>query len=201
MRNAVALILSVVVITTGCSSGPERVKAPKIDVSSAAAQAIELYDTNHDGKLSQEELAKCPGVLANFDAYDSNHDKAIDEEEFRTHLAGLLKGGIGGTELGCNVTYKGKPLAGAKVVFEPEPYLGGDVQAATGETSNYGSASLGIPPEKVPAALKSVKIIQYGTFKVRITHPTTKIPEKYNTETTLGYETHPGESSVSFALK
>src|SRR4051794_33937756 len=123
MRNAVQVIVLVIVVATGCSLGPERVKPPKINVSTAASQAMELYDTNHDGKLSQEELAKCPGVLISMDAYDANHDKMIDEDEFRTHLAGLLKSGTGATQLGCNVRYRGKPLAGAIVVFEPEPYL------------------------------------------------------------------------------
>jgi hypothetical protein len=201
MRNVVRVIVLISVLATGCSGGPERVKPPKINASSAANQSMELYDKNHDGKLSQEELGKCPGVLINIDTYDLNHDKMIDEEEFRSHLADLLKSGTGGTELGCNVSYQGKPLAGATVVFEPEPYLGSDIQTAEGVTSNYGSANLGIPAEKVPAALRSIKLIQYGTFKVRITHPTIKIPAKYNTETTLGYETHPGERSVSFTLK
>ena len=57
-----------------------------------------------------------------------------------------------------------------------------------------------MPPEKAPAALKNIKLIQYGTFKVRITHPTIKIPAKYNTDTTLGYETIPGQPTVSFVL-
>jgi hypothetical protein len=186
---------------TSCSSGPQRVKAPRIDATKAAQKAMDLYDTNHDGKLSQEELARCPGVLINMDRYDANHDKMLDEEEFRTHLAQLLKSGTGATELACIVTSKGKPLTGAKVVFEPEPYLGNEIQTAEGTTNNYGSASLGMPPEHAPAALKNMKLIQYGTFKVRVTHPSINIPAKYNNETTLGYETNPGEPTVSFALK
>jgi hypothetical protein len=196
-RSIVAFILALVV--GGCSSGPQRVKAPKINVNAAARQAIELYDTNHDGKLSVEELAKCPGILISIDAYDANHDKFVDEQEIQNRLSHLLNG-TGGTQLGCNVSYQGKPLAGAKVVFEPEAYLGTDIQSAEGETNNYGVAQLGIPSDKVPAALKNAKIVQYGTFKVRITHPTIKIPAKYNTETTLGYETIVGQPSVGFTL-
>jgi hypothetical protein len=195
--SIVAFILALVV--GGCSSGPQRVKAPKINVSAAARQAIELYDTNHDGKLSAEELAKCPGILISIAAYDANHDKFIDEPEIQNRLSHLLNG-TGGTQLGCNVTYQGKPLAGAKVVFQPEAYLGTDIQSAEGETNSYGVAVLGIPPDKVPPALKNAKIVQYGTYKVRITHPTIKIPAKYNTDTTLGYETIVGQPSVGFAL-
>jgi hypothetical protein len=162
---------------------------------------MEMYDVDHDGKLSVDELAKCPGVLIRIDQYDSNHDKAIDLEEFTQHLTNLLRDGSGATQLGVGVTYQGRPLADAKVVLEPEPYLGSDIQTAEGATTNYGQASVGMPPDKAPAALKSMKLIQYGTFKVRITHPTIKLPTKYNTETTLGYETIPGEPFVNFALK
>lgn len=193
----VALIL--VSIVGGCYNGPQRVKAPKVNVSAAARQAIELYDTNHDGKLSPEELANCPGILISIDAYDANHDKFVDEQEIQNRLSHLVNG-TGGTQLGCNVYYQGKPLAGAKVVFEPEPYLGTEIQSAEGETNSYGLAVLGIPSDKVPAALKNAKIVQYGTYKVRITHPTIKIPAKYNTESTLGYETIIGQPSVSFTL-
>jgi hypothetical protein len=189
------------ILVAGCSGGQDRIKPPRIDPASAATQAMELYDTNHDGKLSQEELAKCPGVLVSLERYDLNHDKQIDQEEFSTRLKNLLKNGTGATQLACIVSYQGKPLAGAKVVLEPEPYLGTDIQPAEGVTSNAGIANVGMPAEKAPAALKSMKLIQYGTFKVRITHPSISIPAKYNTETTLGYETIPGEPSVSFVLK
>jgi hypothetical protein len=200
MINWSQAAIAVVILAGGCSSGPQRVKPPKIDVNKAAVQAIELYDTNHDGKLSHEELANCPGVLAAFDSYDANHDKFVDQQEFHDHLAGLLKNGTGATQLACNVIYKGQPLTGAKVVFEPEPYLGNDIQTAEGVTTNSGAAHVGMPADKAPAALKALKLIQYGTYKVRITHPTIQLPAKYNTGTTLGYETIPGDPSVSFTL-
>jgi len=190
-----------VVCTIGCTGGTERVKPPRINVSASATQAMELYDTDHDGKLSKEELVKCPGILISLEGYDTNQDKAVDEEELRTHLGHLLRNGTGATQLACSVIYQGKPLSGAKVVLEPEPYLGNDIQSAEGVTSGYGAADVGMPPEKAPAALKNMKLIQYGTFKVRITHPTINIPAKYNTETTIGYETIPGQPTVNFVLK
>lgn len=201
MFNTCHACIMLSVIAVGCSGGPERVKPPRIDIETAASQAMEFYDTNDDGKLSQEELAKCPGVLIGLNKYDANKDKLIDEDEFRTRLSDLLRHKTGATQLACIVTYQGKPLTGAQVVLEPEPYLGHEIQPAEGLTTNAGVADVGIPPDKTPAALRSMKLIQYGTFKVRVTHPKIKIPAKYNTETTLGYETIPGEPTVSFALK
>jgi hypothetical protein len=192
--------LALAVLIAGCSGGPKRVKPPKIDISAAATQAIELYDTDHDGKLSETELAKCPGVLVMLAGYDTNHDKHIDADEFHDRLGSLLGAGSGATQLAASVYYQGRPLSGATVIFEPEPYLGDDIQPAQGITTNAGIADLGIPTDKAPAALKSFKLIQYGTYKVRITHPSIAIPAKYNTETTLGYETIPGLPTVNFVL-
>jgi hypothetical protein len=176
------------------------VKPPHIDPKAAAKQAMELYDANKDGKLSTDELVKCPGVLVSLDRYDANRDKVIDEEEFANHLADLLRHGTGATQLGVGVTFQGSPLADATVVLEPEPYLGNEIQSAEGVTTNSGQATVRMPPDKAPATLKAMKLIQYGTFKVRITHPKISLPLKYNSETTLGYETIPGQPFVSFAL-
>jgi hypothetical protein len=188
------------VLIGGCSGGPDRVKPPKIDPSSATTQAMELYDADHDGKLNENELAKCQGVQKTLAGYDANHDKSIDAEEFQSHLTNLLSGKVGASQLSCTIIYAGQPLAGATVVFEPEPYLGDEIQPADGVTSNAGIAEIGMPPEKTPPALKRFKLIQYGTYKVRVTHPTIAIPAKYNKETTLGYESIPGQPGVTFTL-
>jgi hypothetical protein len=124
----------------------------------------------------------------------------IDFEEFSGRLSQLLRHGTGATQLACNVSYEGRPLADALVRLEPEPYLGPEIQPAEGVTTADGQAQVGIPPDKAPRALQAVKLIQYGTFKVRITHPTIKLPAKYNTVTTLGYETIPGDPFVTFTL-
>lgn len=112
MCNWFQIGAALTVLVGGCSGGQERIKPPRIDPRSAASQAMELYDTNHDGKLSQEELAKCPGVLISLSRYDSNHDKMIDQDEFNARLADLLKNHTGATQLACVVVYQGKPLAG-----------------------------------------------------------------------------------------
>jgi hypothetical protein len=162
---------------------------------------MELYDANHDEKLTEVELVKCPGVLVSMKKYDANNDKAIDAAEFEERLMQLLRTKRGATQLACNIMYKGEPLSGATVNLEPEPYLGEEIRAAEGITTNSGRADVGMAPEFAPAALKNRKLIHYGTFKVRVTHPTIQIPAKYNTDTTLGYETIPGQPTASFVLK
>jgi hypothetical protein len=184
----------------GCSRGPGRFEAPEVDPESAAASAMELYDANDDAALSKEELANCPGILAQIKLYDQNGNGAVDQDEISRRLADLLKYRTGATGLNALVLYNGKPLGGATVVLEPEPYLGDQVQKAEGVTDGAGSADLGIPPEFVPEHLRRIKCVHYGTFKVRINHPTIPLPAKYNTATELGYETQPGDPYVRFAL-
>lgn len=70
-----------------------------------------------------------------------------------------------------------------------------------GITDADGVAQMAIPNEKLPADQQGLKAIHYGTYKVRITHPTTKLPGKYNTETTLGYESRPGDPYATYSLK
>lgn len=189
-----------ILIFAGCSRTPGRFEAPDVNTESAAVQAIELYDSNGDKALDKKELAKCPGILSKIDLYDQNTNGGVEQSEIAQRLSDLLKYGTGGTGLTAQVSLNGSPLRGAIVVLEPEPFLGDEVQTAQGITDGAGWATLGIPPEYVPERLRHLKSVHYGTFKVRVTHPTIAIPAKYNTETQLGYETEPGNPYVRFAL-
>jgi hypothetical protein len=189
------------VLTVGCSRGPKRFESPEVNPESAAAGAIELYDSDGDAALSKNELANCPGILAKVALYDQDGNGSVQEEEISRRLAELFKHGPGGTGLNALVFYNGRPLAGATVVLEPEPYLGDEIRTAQGVTNGSGSTNLAIPPEYVPEHLRRIKSVHYGTFKVRITHPTIPLSARYNTATELGYETEPGNPYVTFNLK
>jgi hypothetical protein len=195
-----SVLLGSIAELAGCSRGPGRFEAPEVNPESAAARAVELYDANDDAALSKEELANCPGILAQIKVYDENGNGSVDQDEISRRLAELLKYRTGATGLNALVLYNGRPLGGASVVLEPEPYLGNQVQKAEGVTDGAGSADLGIPQEFAPEHLRRIKCVHYGTFKVRITHPTVALPAKYNTATELGYETQPGDPYVRFAL-
>jgi hypothetical protein len=191
---------SLLLLISGCSGGPDAVDAPHVDSADAAANAIELYDANKDETLSAEELTKCPAMQRKLAAYDADGNGSVEQAEIEKHLAELFKHGTGATPLSCRLRFKGRPLGGAEVVFEPEPFLGSEVQAARGTTSGSGAADMGIPPEFLPSHLQKVKAVHYGVFKVRVTHPTIKLPANLNTETVLGYETEIGNPSVVFNL-
>jgi hypothetical protein len=132
--------------------------------------------------------------------YDRDGSGSIDRDEIAQRLAGLLKSRIGLTQLRARVTYRGRPLSGATVVFEPESYLGEEVQTAEGTTDSHGSAQMSIAQEHLPENVQNMRLVHCGTFKVRITHPKIKLPPQYNSETTLGYETRLGDPFATFAL-
>ncbi len=201
LRRTAPFLLIGFMALTGCSHSPEAVRAPKVDPTQAAAKAIELYDKDGDGALSETELVKCPGMRGHLTMYDKNGNKKVEQEEIAGRLTELYKHGTGATQIICVVKYKGRPLADADVVLEPEPYLGGDVQAARGTTNGSGSVDLGIPAEFLPKHLAKIKAVHYGTYKVRITKPSASLPAKYNTDTEIGYETEVGNPNVYFDLK
>jgi hypothetical protein len=184
----------------GCGRGPARIDAPNIDPDAAADKAIELYDSNNDNALTEAELAGCPAIRSMVSLYDKDGNKSVDRAEIAQRLGELFKNRVGLTQLRSRVTYRGRPLSNATIVFEPEPYLGDDVQTAQGMTDSNGSAQMAIAEEHLPENVRTMKLLQYGTYKVRITHPKIQLPAKYNTETTLGYETKMGSPFATFAL-
>jgi hypothetical protein len=189
---------------SGCGRvGQSSVKPPSVNPNQAADKAIELYDKDSNGLLSASELAACPGLLAALANYDTSRDKQLSREEIEARLTDMYSHGTGLTPSSCRVTLDGRPLRDAHVRLVPEPFLGGDVKSAEGDTDGSGTAAIGIADSDLPEKLRGTKSMQLGIYRVEITHPTTKIPAKYNTQTTLGYELHPTNSDdvVVFRLQ
>jgi hypothetical protein len=141
-------------------------------------------------RFEAPEVDTAAAAARAIEQYDTNGDAALDKEEL-VKCPGILSK-VAVYDQNGNGSVEQDEIA--------EPYLGEQVQAAQGLTDGSGSTDLGIPTEYVPEHLRRIKSVHYGTFKVRITHPTIKIPEKYNSATTLGYETQPGDPYVRFTL-
>ena len=146
-------------------------------------------------------MAKCPAILAEIKAYDMDANGSVSRDEIATRIQSLLKHGVGLTRLNCDVNLNGRGLSDATIEFVPETYLGEEIKAAQGVTNERGVAQMAIPAEQLPEDQRDLKAIHYGTYKVRITHPKVKLPARYNTETTLGYESRPGDPYATFTLK
>jgi hypothetical protein len=185
---------------TGCGgSDPPRV-VPDLPDASAADKAMQLYDTNHDGFLDAQELEQAPGLKAALQQVDTNQDGKISKEEIAVRIKLWAELQIARMPVVRRVTHNGQPLAGAKVVFVPEKFLGGTIQSGSGTTSAMGVVDVSSPY----AADPKVKGLSPGFYRVEITKAGENIPAKYNTETTLGAEVGGGrdaKNNLTFDLE
>lgn len=176
---------------------PTRLIPPSIDAETAGKKAIELFDTNKDGKLSGKELDKCPGLKAALGTVDTDHQGEITAEMIAERIRAWQRSKLGRMSLSCTVLHKGKPLDAASVRFVPEEFLGENVKAASGKTDKNGVAMISIaitdrqdPPGVAP-----------GLYRVEITKNGEKIPAIYNTETTLGQEVALDANGIQEGIK
>jgi hypothetical protein len=191
----------IVMLVCGCSFGPSRVEVPQLDPAGAASAAVEQYDAGKDQTISQSESAACPGLAGSFKLYDANQDGQVSKAEIQSRLEAMLGSGIG--RMPCMVVvYAGdsnRPIEGAKVRVVPESFLGGAMQPGEGVTNDRGIAkpvTVGAPP--------GLPGIEFGLYRVQVTHDSLKIPARYNTQTELGFELSPLERNrdrFEFRLK
>jgi hypothetical protein len=177
-----------VLLLNGCGPLTEtRVEAPQVDPRAAAAAAIEKYDKDSDGRLSDTELADCPAIKSGLARYDKDSDKHVSEDEIAQRLEQIFSLQTGLIEVQCNVTRRGQPLSGAKVQFVPESFLGESVQPAVATTDSSGHARPAISAENLPDNLRNLPVMQVGVYRVEIEHPS--IPA--GSSKPLGFEVDP----------
>ena len=195
---SVLLCFLSVSVVAGCGSKSTYIEPPSIDAEASALQAIELYDSDGDGKLNSAELEKVPGLQVAAEMLDSDSDSLVSESEIAERIKSWQATGAGLISFLCTVTLNGQPLEGATVTFEPESFLGDDVQTAVGVTRANGVASPSIPKENRPSPT-TPSGLQLGFFRVRISKVVDgeeTIDPKYNTETIFGQQATGDDPSV-----
>jgi len=173
----------------GCTGGSKTIAAPKLDPATVAAAAIGEYDTNSDGEIDKKE-AKL-SALDPAAGWDSDANGKISETEISDRLAHYEKLSPGIQSMTCRVFYRGRPLEGAEVIFEPEAFLGDSVEEGSGTTDLEGVAEM--VAEEIVKDDPTLRGIRASLYKVRITHPDVDLAAKYNTDTTLFFELSPIE--------
>ncbi len=174
----------------GCSSHPSAIDPVDVSPRASSRRAIDEYDGDGDGKLSDRELAAVPGIAKYKTLYDEDGDGLVSQAEIAARLRKWADLGLGFRQLIVRVTLNGRPLEGARVEFIPEEYLRPAVKPASGITDYGGAADLAMARQDMPADLADLPIagVMGGTFKVRVTHPKIDLPARYNSETVLGEE-------------
>jgi hypothetical protein len=173
----------------GCNSGPAKIDIPAVDAASAASGAIELADKNGDGAIAKDEAVAVPSLKAEFDKYDANKDGKLDHSEIEARIASWTARGAKVVNITFFVKLDGRPLEGAKVVLEPEPFMGDVLAIGESGVSASGACGPTVPQEllskQVPVGMFS------GLYRIKITHPQNQVPAKYNEQTELGVEVAP----------
>ena len=89
-RFSLFVCLAVGTITwAGCSGGTTTVAIPSFDPEGSAEKAMELYDTDGDGALSDSELDAAPGIKAAIRNLDSDSDGKVSSEEIAARIPSL----------------------------------------------------------------------------------------------------------------
>jgi hypothetical protein len=186
-----AILCVCLVVAAGCSGRMKRLSPTRVDSKAAAANAMKMYDANQDGKLSKDELEKCPSLKA-----IASRDGEVTPELIVAKIIEWQSGGPGRVPVSFFVLHNGKPLADASVKLVAEKFLT-DIVPGTGMTSANGSVAMSVPTSG-PEVPKGVSL---GFYKIEITKAGEEIPAKYNTETTLGLGVLGEVSGVKVDLK
>jgi hypothetical protein len=192
---AVGTACALAALATGCSGGPARVEAPSWDPEGIADRILETLDKDANGSVSAEELAASPGLAAGSKPIDANGDGALSRDELVARFEKYAASRVGVNPTNYTVLYKGRPVSGATVEFIPEAWLGGVIEPARGTTDETGSVYPLIDDPNLPG-------IRLGFYRVKITSPTTKIPERYSSDQSpLGVNVSTGDPDAGYADK
>ena len=179
--SGVTLFLFLFFIGTACQKGP---KGPSFSPKKSASEAIATYDQDGDGLLSEAEYAICPGLVSAAPRVDADKDGKITAEEIAQRIRYYKTAPVRVVSGSIKVLKKGKPLSGATVTFQPEPFLGDDFQPCSGVTDDFGDTFIDREGAEFPG-------IYLGFYRVKISKVVDgkeTIAKEYNEETTIGYE-------------
>jgi hypothetical protein len=164
---------------SGCGSGAsDGSEMPSVNPSAAAGQAIEQLDKDGSGSLDESELAASPALLAAKSRYDSDGNGQISQNELEARLSKIYAGATPWMSVGCRFMQGGRPLAGAKVRFIPEPFLSDALQPASGTTDAQGLVHPAVADDSLPEDKKGLHVMRPGVYRIEVEHASVKKPHE-----------------------
>ena len=182
----------------GCSDKPSRVKAPTWEPELITTKVLELFDKNSDSVIDEDELKEAPSLAYSLKPLDKNENGKLEKSELFDRFNLYVQMKTAYQQQVLQFKKKGRPLRGAKIEIVPAPFLEGIIEPAKGETDGSGHAVM--QSVSMPQA-----VVRVGFYRVKVTSDKSKIDAKYNTDTTLGFESAPVtdglDTNVVFDLK
>ena len=160
MLKSLAILAALLALLTGCNDS-RRIEPPAFDADSAANKAFADYDKNRDGFLDAKELESCPALQGALKRLDKDGDGRLSRAELLARLEEFEDSRVGLYVTTVKVQLDGKPLAGATVELEPEPFMGPTFNAVRATTDDGGRAMPKSAQGDVPGC-------QFGFYRVRI---------------------------------
>ena len=189
MRSIFIVFILALLGCSGCSNGPKRITAPKLDAEEITNRALTEFDKNQDSVIDAEELKDSPSLSYSMVAIDRNENGELERDELMARFETYVKRKIGLRQQQILVKKKGRPLANVNVELVPAPLMEGLIVTAKGQTGPSGYAMLKSENAPAPAA-------QVGFYRAKVTSDKQKIDAKFNTETTLGVEIAPNTDGL-----
>lgn len=180
MRSCWPVVAVVSSLCLGCRDASPGAVLRSGTPGEAAAKAMELHDSNKDGKLDKTELAAAPSLADSVRRTDANRDGAIAQTElearFTAHdaMADLVA-------VEVEVRENGSPMEAAEVTLTAEPFMGEGKQSYRGTTAADGLCALtgeDVALDGVPMGFYRVKIVHAasGTEVTRGCEVATDLP-------------------------
>ena len=184
-NNTIWMVAAVVgMALAGCSRGPARYVPPSVNAN-AGTSAVEKYDADGNGKLSNEELSASPALKSAISQMDKDGDAQLAPSEIDARVDEWRESKVALTSVMVTVRLDGRPLSEAEVAFVPESFMGDKTETAKGKTDNRGMTRLRISDQPEGRGVRP------GFYKIQISKlkdGKESLPKKYVEGTELGIE-------------
>jgi hypothetical protein len=183
-------LVVVLAALVGCHGDPPPPGRPPLVPAEMARRAMELYDTNHDGRIDAAELTQSPALAALAASLGPQAAEGLTEEQLARRAEAWLKSPSGLVPQRLAIDLDERPLAGASVTLEPDACMGPAYYPASATTDAAGQCCPGVDPRYGGLWL--------GLYRIRISKldgGRETIPARYNAQSELGLETDPTRGS------
>ncbi len=157
----------VVMAIFGCSDRPSRVAVPDYDPDQVATQAVKLFDKDGNGSLSADEWGASKSLESAISRVDSDGDKNLTRDEIAKRIQYYVEFRVGLAPVLCTIVQGGRPVAGAKVTYEPEAFMDEAAVPGEGVTDETGRTRISVAEEHLPSPAHAG--VRPGFYRVRVT--------------------------------